>query len=292
MGERRYGDMTVGVTMFSTCRGMSPAGLARACEERGFESLHLAEHSHIPASRLSPFPGASPKRPELPDIYWHINGPNSSLAMAAAATERLVVGSSVTLLNQADPIYLAKEFATLDHYTGGGRVEMGVGFGWNREEMEAHGATWGTRRERVRDAVAIMRTLWRDHEASHRGEVLSLEPSWSYPKPVDPAGIPILLGGELRPLMTRHLVEWADGWIPILTPAMDLPAEVDTLRRAFEDGGRDPDTARLTICNSPPSEDGLAALAELGVDRAALRVWGEARDDVLGILDSLSTLAA
>ena len=282
--------MQLGITMFSTCRGMSPGDLALACEERGFTSLPLAEHSHIPISRHSPFPGASPTRPNLPDVYWHINGPVTSLAMAAVVTERLVVGSSVTLLCQQDPIHLAKELATIDHYSGGGRVEVGVGFGWNREEMEAHGAVWSTRRERVRDAVAIMRALWRDHEASYAGEVLSLEPSWSYPKSVSPDGLPVLLGGVIAPKMLAHLVEWADGWIPILTPAIDLAADVATLRQAFEDAGRDPDSLRITICNAPSDAAGLEGLAALGVQRAALTVWAETRDDVLHQLDHFSRI--
>jgi probable F420-dependent oxidoreductase len=281
--------MKTGITMFSTCRGMSPAKLAVAVEERGFASLHLPEHSHIPASRLTPFPGASPSRPELPDIYWHLNGLVTSLAMAAAATETLVVGSSVMLLPQHDPIWLAKELATIDHYAGG-RLELGVGFGWNREELEAHGIDWATRRERARDCIGVMRALWRDHPASFKGEIVGLEPSWAYPKPPGD-GPPVLLGGGLEPLMLRHLVEWADGWIPILHPRMDLATEVTRLRAAFEDAGRDPAGALVTACNAPQDAAGLAGLSDLGVQRAALTVWAEAESDVLRELDRLAPLS-
>jgi probable F420-dependent oxidoreductase len=282
--------MKTGITMFSTCRGMSPAKLAVAVEERGFASLHLPEHSHIPASRLTPFPGASPSRPELPDIYWHLNGLVTSLAMAAAATETLVVGSSVMLLPQHDPIWLAKELATIDHYAGG-RLELGVGFGWNREELEAHGIDWATRRERARDCIGVMRALWRDHPASFKGEIVGLEPSWSHPK-LPGHGPPVLLGGELRPLMLGHLAEWANGWIPILHPRMDLATEVARLSAAFEAAGRDPADVLVTACNAPQDQAGLAALAELGVQRAALTLWAEAEDDVLRELDRLALLLA
>ena len=139
----------LGITMLATCHTLAPDRLAKEVEDRGFESLWLPEHSHIPSSRLTPFPGAAPGREELPDVYWHLNDQLVSLSMAATATDHLVLGTAVTLVAQHDPVWLAKQIATLDFHSGG-RVELGVGFGWNREEYEAHGNKFSDRYTRKR----------------------------------------------------------------------------------------------------------------------------------------------
>lgn len=289
MTARSADVMRLGITMLSTSRSLSPAELAREVENRGFDSLWFAEHSHIPASRRTPFPGASPKRPDLPDVYWHLNDQIVSMAMAAAVTTDLTIGSSVTLVAQHDPIWLAKELATIDHHSGG-RLELGVGFGWNREEYEAHGHDWTRRRERTADCVAIMRSFWTDAESSHVGDDVSLAPSWSWPKSPQPGGPPVLLGAAVGPKMLAATAAWADGWMPILTPALDLDGDLAQIRQAFADAGRDPDDVQVTAMNAPNDPAALADLFARGVQHGALTVWAEAPDDVRRSLDAFADI--
>ena len=281
--------MRLGITLLSTCRSMAPAQLAREVEDRGFDSLWFAEHSHIPASRRTPFPGASPKRPELPDVYWHLNDGIVSMAMAAAVTTDLTIGSSVTLVAQHDPIWLAKELATIDHHSGG-RLELGVGFGWNREEYEAHGHDWTRRRDRTADCLAVMRSLWTDDEASHAGTEVSLEPSWSYPNTVRPGGPPVLLGAALGPRTIAAAAAWADGWMPILMPGLDLDGGIAQLRTAFADADRDPESLLVTVMNAPHDPAALTGLADRGVQHGALTVWAEDPDDIRRSLDEFTRI--
>jgi probable F420-dependent oxidoreductase len=269
---------------------MPPAQLAREVEDRGFDALYFAEHSHIPTSRLTPFPGASPKRPELPDRYWHLTGQLTSMAMAAAITTDLVIGSAVTLIAQHDPIWLAKELATIDHFSGG-RIELGIGFGWNREEYEAHGHDWKRRYERGRDCVGIMRSLWTDDVASWQGAELSLEPSWSYPNTVEPGGPKIMFGTATGPKALAALAEWGDGWMPILVPGLDLDASLAGIRAAFDATGRDPASLLVTAMNAPHEPAALHALAASGVQRGAFTVWPEDPDGILRDLDRFAAIA-
>lgn len=268
---------------------MPPAELAREVEQRGFDSLWFAEHSHIPASRLTPFPGASPKRPELPDVYWHLNGQLTSMAMAVAVTTDLTIGSAVTLVAQHDPIWLAKELATIDHHSDG-RLVVGVGFGWNREEYEAHGHVWADRRDRTADCLGVMRSLWTEPEASWEGSEASLETSWSWPKSPQPGGPPVLVGSAVGPKMLQATAAWADGWMPILTPAVDLEADLGRLRFAFEDAGRDPATLQVTTMNAPADPEQLTSLESLGVQHGVFTVWSEDPDVMRQTLDKFAAV--
>lgn len=292
--DRRDVPLEFGVTTLLTSRSMSPAQLAREVEARGFTSLWLPEHSHIPASRATPFPGAAPGREELPDRYWHLNGQVASMAMAVAATERLVVGSAVTLVAQHDPIWLAKELATIDHHSGG-RVALGVGYGWNREEYEAHGHPWGRRRERTTDCIGIMRSLWTDDESSWDGTEASLAPSWSFPKTTRPDGPEILLGAAIGPRMLESFGDWADGWMPIRTPALDVAGALPRLRDALESAGRDPASLGVTVMNAPRDPNGLTTLAEqlagCAVRRVVFTIWPEADDEILTALDDVRNVS-
>lgn len=281
--------MELGITMLTTWRSLAPARLAVEVESRGFESLWVPEHSHIPASRLTPFPGAAPGREELPDVYWNLNDQLVSMAMAAAATDRLVLGSAVTLVAQHDPIWLAKQLATLDHHSGG-RIELGVGFGWNREEYEAHGHRWDQRHARTRDAIGLMRALWSEEDAVYAGETMTLDASWAWPKPTRP--IPVVLGGGAGPRLRRHLVDWADGWMPIRTPARPLAEDLDAIRAHAADAGRDPASIRVTVMNAPRNTDELDELRELGVERAVFTIWPQEPDAVLRALDDHAEVAA
>lgn len=278
----------LGITLFPTDRSMPPHELAREVEARGFESLFLPEHSHIPASRRTPWPGAQPGDDDLPDYYSRINDQIVSLSMAAAVTTRLRLGTAVNLVPQHDPIWLAKQIATLDHLSGG-RVILGVGFAWNREQCEAHGLDFARRREVTRDHVAIMRALWTQQEAGYEGSDRSLAPSWAWPKPAQEGGPPILLGGGWGPKLLRHLCEWADGWMPISGRA-SLRSRLDLVRAAADDVGRDPTTIGITVMGAIEDAPGLAALGQEGVDRAVLTIWSEDRDEILSELDRFADI--
>ncbi len=202
-----------GVTLLSADTTIRPDDLARAAEERGFESIWLPEHSHIPTSRESPWPGSLNGDP-LPEAYSHLHDASVSLAMAAAVTNRLRLGTSVLLMAQRDPIWTAKQISSLDALSGG-RMEIGVGIGWNREEMANHGAVFGDRWALVRENVAAMRALWNSDVAAFNGEHVQIAPSWQWPKPAQPGGPPIHLGGGAGPRLLGEVAEWADGWLPI-----------------------------------------------------------------------------
>ncbi len=278
----------LGITMLATCNTLSPAQLAVEVEGRGFDSLWLPEHSHIPSSRLTPFPGAAPGREELPDVYWHLNDQLVALAMAAAATEHLVLGTAVTLVAQHDPIWLAKQLATLDFHSDG-RLEIGVGFGWNREEYEAHGFDFRDRYTRTKDNVGVMRAIWTQDEASFEGELASLAPSWSWPKPK--GNMPLILGGGSGPRLLSHLFDWGDGWMPIRSPKGAFVEEVVKVRKLAEEAGRDPQSFSITVMNAPQTPGELAELGELGIERVVFAIWPQEPDAALSELDRLSGIA-
>lgn len=279
---------SIGITVFPTDRAMAPARLAREVEARGFESLFLPEHSHIPMSRDTPWPGAQPGNEELPDCYWHINDQIVSLSMAAAVTTTLRLGTAVTLVPQHDPIWLAKQLATLDHLSGG-RVVLGVGFAWNREQCEAHGLDFAQRREVTRDNVGIMRALWTQPDAGYEGATRSLAPSLAYPKPAQPGGPPILLGGGWGPKLFAHLCAWADGWMPI-SARPSIRKRLDLLHAAAVQQGRDPATISVTVMGAVEDSAGLASLGAEGVDRAVLTIWTEDDDEILRELDRFAAI--
>ena len=208
--------------------------------------------------------------------------------MAAAVTENLILGTAVTLVAQHDPIWLAKQLATLDFHSQG-RLEVGVGFGWNREEYEAHGHNFSDRYTRTRDNVGIMRALWSQDEASFVGERESLERSWSWPKPS--RDIPLLLGGGSGPRLLSHLFEWGDGWMPIRSPKGSFVDDVVSVRRLAEEAGRDPASISITVMNAPQSVDELAELGELDVDRVVFTIWPQEPDAVLSELDRFTSIA-
>ncbi len=278
----------LGITMLATCNTLSPSQLAVEVESRGFDSLWLPEHSHIPASRETPFPGAAPGREELPDVYWHLNDQLVALSMAAAVTENLILGTAVTLVAQHDPIWLAKQLATLDFHSQG-RLEVGVGFGWNREEYEAHGHKFSDRYTRTRDNVGIMRALWSQDEASFVGERESLEPSWSWPKPS--RNLPLLLGGGSGPRLLSHLFEWGDGWMPIRSPKSSFVDDVVSVLHLAEEAGRDPASISITVMNAPQDIGELAELGELGVNRVVFTIWPQEPDAVFSELDRFTSIA-
>jgi probable F420-dependent oxidoreductase len=269
----------------ATDRSMDPVEVAVEAEQRGFHGLYLPEHTHIPASRRTPPPSGEA---ELPEMYWRTFDPYVMFAAIAMRTERLVLGTSVALPAQHDPVTLAKQIATLDVLSHG-RFVLGVGYGWNREEMATHGVDYATRRERVREAVACMRALWTEHEASFSGEHYTLEPSWAYPKPVQPGGPPVLIGGAAGPKLFAAIAAWADGWMPI--GAGGLSRRLPELREAVEAAGRDFGAMRIAPMAVEPTAEKLDYYRTVGITEVGLRLPNARRDDVLRTLDDYAALA-
>ena len=271
--------MDVGIQIFATDYAMRVDDLARAAEERGFESLWLPEHTHIPVSRRSPWPGG----PDLPREYWHTHDLFVALATAAAVTTRLKVASGICLLVERDPITTAKEVASLDVLSRG-RFLFGIGGGWNAEEMENHGTAFRSRWRLLRERVLAMQRIWADDEASFAGELVRFPPLWSWPKPVQRPHPPILLGGH-GPRALARVVDYCDGWLPIGVRAGDLAAGMADLRRLAAEKGRDPATISVSVYGVPMDAQALASLRELGVQRVIFALPSKERDALLPLLD-------
>ena len=278
--------MRVGVFYFPTDYGINIAELARALEDRGFGSLYVPEHTHIPTSRRSPFPGGG----ELPKKYSHTHDPFVGLSFAAAATKKLLVGTGICLIPERDPIVTAKCVSSLDQLSGG-RFIFGIGGGWNVEEMENHGARYETRFKLMRERILAMKALWTQEEASFHGELVNFDPVWSWPKPAQRPHPPILLGGE-SDYTLRRIVEYCDGWIP--RPIGDFTAKgaVERLRRIAETKGRDPKSLMISVFRAPPDEAVLAEYRRAGIDEALLEIPDLSRDEILKLLDRYAPLAA
>jgi probable F420-dependent oxidoreductase len=272
----------VGVTGYPDVRHVVVADLARWAEERGFESLFVPEHTNIPTSRETRWPGARPGAEELPDFYWHFPDPFVALGAAAAVTSRIRLGTGVCLVAQRDPILLAKEVATLDGIAGPDRLVLGVGMGWNVEEMRNHGVDPATRWERTRETVEALRVLWTDAEAGYEGRHVRIEPTRVFPRPSRPP--PVLLGGGLGPRLVGHVAAWADGWMPI-SGRGSLRERLDSVRDACDAAGRDPDTLSVTVMGAAQQPDAVGNLEAEGVDRVVLTVEHAELDDPRRILD-------
>ncbi|MGH3441911.1 MAG: TIGR03619 family F420-dependent LLM class oxidoreductase [Nitriliruptorales bacterium] len=276
--------MELGVAIFPTDRTIRPDRLAREVEDRGFGSLFFPEHTHMPVDH-SPHPSGQP----LPDEYRRTYDLFVALTAAAAATERLTIGTGICLVAQRDPIVLAKEVASLDVLSGG-RLVFGVGYGWNRPEAAHHGIRFADRRDVLREKVLAMRHLWTEEEARFDGAHVEFEPTWLWPKPAQQPHPPILLGAAPGPLAFSHLVEFCDGWMPI--GARDVRDHLGLLHDAAERAGRDPTTLSVTVYGTKPDPGRLTELAELGVERTV--VWLPSADEatVLDRLDRYTALLA
>ncbi|MBW8795190.1 MAG: LLM class F420-dependent oxidoreductase [Streptomyces sp.] len=276
--------MRIAVTIFLTDETIAPVRLARELEARGFAGLYLPEHTHIPVERTTPYPAGG----DLPREYGRTLDPFVALGQAAAVTEGLGLGTGITLVAQHDPIDLAKQIATLDHLSGG-RLTLGVGFGWNVEEAADHGVRWRSRRELTRDRMALMRALWADEPTAYEGEFGSVRASSAYPKPVQKprgpvAGPRTLVGGAAGPKLFAHIAEYADGWMPI--GGRGLTESLPVLRSVWADGGRDPQALQVVPYAVFPTPGKLAHYAELGIEEVVVQLPPAGEAEVLGALDA------
>lgn len=271
--------MHLGIAMFPTEYAISPDELAREVEQRGFESIWFPEHTHIPASRRTPWPGGG----DLPREYWHTYDPFIALTAAASATTQLRLGTGICLVIERDPIVTAKEVATLDKLSNG-RVIFGIGGGWNAEEMENHGTDYKRRWRVLRERALAMKEIWTKDEAEFHGEFVNFDPIWSFPKPVQKPHPPILMGGN-GPTTFERVIEFCDGWMPIGLRLVNVEEKIAELRRRAEEADRDPSSISITIFAANAERKALDDLERAGVERAIFYAPPAGRDKVLPVLD-------
>jgi probable F420-dependent oxidoreductase len=277
--------MKFGVTIFPTEYSIGPAEIARAVEERGFESLFFPEHTHIPTSRRTPWPGGA----ELPREYSHTLDPFVALSAAATATEHLLIGTGICLVIERDTITLAKEVASLD-FISRGRFLFGIGGGWNLEEMENHGTNPAQRWKLMREQILAMKAIWTQDEAEFRGRFVNFDPIWSWPKPVQKPNPPILLGGD-GPHTLRRVVEYGDGWMPIpVVLRRPLSEWIAELNRLAGEAGRE--RIPVSIYGTPSRPEVIQHYADLGVERCVFMLPSAPREEVLPFLDRYAEMAS
>ncbi|AXI80798.1 LLM class F420-dependent oxidoreductase [Peterkaempfera bronchialis] len=272
--------MKFGISTFITDEGIAPTALGRAVEERGFDSLFIAEHTHIPVRRESPYPGGG----ELPRMYYRTLDPFVALAAAAAVTERLLLGTGIALVVQRDPITTAKEVASLD-VVSGGRAVFGIGIGWNREEMRDHGTDPRTRGRLADERVRAIRELWTRDEAEFHGEFVDFDPVFSWPKPVQRPHPPIYVGGGAAAF--ARIAEYGDAWLANSGSPQELGPQLERLR---ETAGR-PVPVTVYAAQQERPED-LEGYRELGVERVLLYLPTRPEKETLEDLDGLAETAA
>ena len=278
--------MHVGGSMFFTDYSMTSAALAKALEERGFESVWAPEHSHIPLSRKSPWPGGG----DLPKQYYDVMDPFVTLTAAAMVTTTLKIGTGVCLVNQRDPIQTAKLVASIDQVSGG-RFLFGIGVGWNAEEMEDHGTTFTTRAKLVRERVEAMKAIWTQSKPEYAGEFVNFGPMMTWPKPVQQPHPPVIVGGAF-PHGARRAVRYGDGWIPLAgRPGHgDVFDTVPKFREMLKEAGRDPESCPVSIFGAGENADVLKRYRDLGIARVAAMLPAAKEDVVLPILDRWAAL--
>jgi probable F420-dependent oxidoreductase len=277
--------MDVGVFSFNTHYTIRPDVLARALEERGFESVWIGEHSHIPVSRRTPYPAGG----ELPKQYWHMMDPFVSLTAAALVTTTLKLATGVCLVVERDPIMTAKEVATLDLLSGG-RVLFGIGAGWNAEEMANHGTEFKTRFKLMRERVRAMKAIWTEEEPRFHGEFVNFEPIWSYPKPARKPHPPVILGSATVQSRQR-VVDYCEGWAPLDFLVGDVAAAVNDIKRRAEIAKRDPRSIEFSMfCWEIPDAKRVDEFHALGITRIVLFAPVAETSEVLRFLDAQAPL--
>ena len=281
-----------GLTMFATDYSVPVDILAGTAEKLGFESLFVPEHTHIPASRLSPWPGGA----DLPRDYWHTLDPFVSLALAASATKSLKIGTGISLITERDPILMAKQVATLD-FVSGGRLILGVGAGWNREEMENHGVAFSTRWKILRERILAMREIWTQDEAEYHGEFVDFDKIWAFPKPIQAGGPKILIGASSEYVFQR-IADYGDGWMPIFQDAKrrsasggtDYSQGIENTRAAWRRAEREgePDFSIFGVAHERKA---VEELISIGFNRIIFGLPSANADIVLPLVEKLATIA-
>jgi probable F420-dependent oxidoreductase len=282
--KRTVNAMHIGLTMFPTEYAIQPHDLAREAEARGFESLWLPEHSHIPTSRKSPWPGGG----ELPKPYYYSYDPFVSLAAAAALTKTIKLATGVCLVIQRDPIHTAKEVSTLDRLSSG-RFLFGIGAGWNAEEMADHGTAFETRFKLMRERILAMKEIWTHEKAKFAGEFVKFDETFQWPKPVQKPHPPIIIGGGF-PHAAKRAIAYGDGWVPIggrLDPLQVLPQ----FRKMAKDAGRDPAALSFSLFGVARDPELLKRYRGAGVDRVVLQLPSKPREEILPMLDESAAFA-
>ncbi|RVW00125.1 LLM class F420-dependent oxidoreductase [Rhodococcus xishaensis] len=276
--------MRHGVTLFTSDRGITPAAAARAAEECGFDTFYVPEHTHIPVDRVSKYPGTDST--ELPERYARMLDPWVALSTAASVTSRIRLGTSVALPLEHDPIALAKAIASLDLLSGG-RVTLGVGYGWNAEELADHGVDPKKRRTALREYLEAMQALWTQDEASYDGQFVKFSPCWAWPKPIQQPRPPVLIGAGASESTFTRIARSADGWIT--TPRdRDIEDSIVMLQRIWADAGR-AGQPEIVVLASKRDADKLARWEDLGVTEALFGVpEAEEEQVVVGYLKRLA----
>ena len=279
--------MDFGAMMFSTDYSIRPDDLAKMLEDRGFESMWVPEHTHIPADRTSPWPGG----PDLPKDYWHTYDPFVALTAAASVTTDLKLGTGICLMIERDPITTAKEIASLDMLSRG-RFIFGIGGGWNAEERRDHGTNFKRRWRILRENILAMKEIWTQEEAEFHGDHVNFDKMWAYPKPVQRPHPPILMGGD-GPTTFDRVIDYCDGWIPIGSRSSGGPSlaeKIVLLKKQAEDTGRDPDSLNITNFGIRPDPELIARLDEAGVDRVIFTLPSQEQDEVTPLIDECAKL--
>ena len=277
--------MEFGASIFFTDYSIAPTALATAMEARGFESLWAPEHSHIPTSRLSPYPGGG----DLPKSYYDVLDPFVALAAAAVVTKTLKLGTGVCLVIQRDTIQTAKLVASLDQISGG-RFLFGIGGGWNAEEMADHGTEFATRFKKMREQIEAMILIWTKSKPEYHGEFVNFDPMMTWPKPIQKPHPPVIVGGAF-PHAARRAIRYGQGWIPIAGRG-DITDQIPAFRKMAEEAGRDPATLPISLFSAKEDLDTLKRFRDLGVARVTVALPSAPADQVLPILDRWAGLRA
>jgi probable F420-dependent oxidoreductase len=278
--------MKIGAVMFFTTDSMQPAPLARAMEERGFESLWVPEHTHIPSSLRSAYPASG----GLVRAYYELMDPFLALNTAATVTSKLKVGTGIALVTQRDPIVTAKMVSSIDQLSQG-RFLFGVGNGWNEDEMANHGTTFASRHKLARERVEAMKEIWTKSKAEYHGEFVNFEPMMTWPKPVQKPHPPVIVGGAF-PYGARRAIAYGDGWVPhARRPAYgDVLSLLPDFRKLATEAGRDPATIPITVFGVAEDLDLVKRYQDAGVARILFNLPAAKADEVLPVLDRCATL--
>jgi len=277
---------TFGVEIFPTDYSIRPDEIAKAAEERDFASVFFPEHTHIPASRRTPFPMGG----ELPKEYSHVHDLIVAMTAAAMTTTKIKIGAGVCLVTEHDPIHLAKQVASLDALSNG-RVILGIGAGWNAEEMEDHGVPFKKRWRVTGERIKAIKRIWKEDAAEFHGETVNFDPIWCWPKPAQAGGPPVWMG-SLSTKSLERVADYCEGWFPVSAPIEALTRRLEMLREAASRAGRKFETIDLAIAVFAPKEDTCKRLIDLGFSHLVLSLPSEARDRALQKLDQAASIAA